>query len=169
MSPQQRLWFVQVLLGLGLLVESSVVEIAVPVGRALAGKRGVQTGPALGSLLTFLAFRAWTSTLAPEETSEGATADEDDEPSLLDRWLERTLFSGAEYLPALGAVLPATIVLRRRSPLWGLVLWPAVRLIAVFVLVADAARNAKRSGPKASTADPAPVLPPGNGRRGEMS
>lgn len=144
MSPDQRLWLVQVMLGMGLLIESSVVEIAVPVGRALAGKRGVQAGPALGSLLTFLAFQAWTSRVAREVTPEGATTDEDHEPSLLDRWLERTLFSGAEYLPALGAVLPATVVLRKRSPLWGLALWPLVRFAGITVLVADAARLSKR-------------------------
>jgi hypothetical protein len=143
MPPHQRLWLVQVMLGMGLLIESSVVELAVPVGRALAGKRGVQTGPALGSLLTFLAFQAWTSTLAREQTAEGVTA-ADDEPGLLDRWLERTLFSGAEYLPAFGAVLPATVVLRRSSPLWGLLLWPLVRMAAVTVLVADASRLKKR-------------------------
>jgi hypothetical protein len=144
MPVHQRLWFAQVMLGMGLLIESSVVEIAVPVGRALAGRRGVQTGPALGSLLTFLAFRAWTSALAPEDAPEGAATGDHDEPSLLDRWLERSLFSGAEYLPALGAVLPATVVLRRRSPLWGLALWPLVRFAAITVLVADAARLKER-------------------------
>ncbi|SDF43695.1 hypothetical protein SAMN05660485_03356 [Blastococcus fimeti] len=144
MSPDQRLWLFRMAFGMGMLLESSVVELAVPVGRALTGRRGVQAGPALGSLLTFLAFQAWMSTLAREETPDGGTTHEEDEPSPLDRFLERTLFSGAEYLPALGAVLPATVILRQRSALWGLLLWPFVRFVAVFVLAADAARLKKR-------------------------
>jgi hypothetical protein len=151
MPPHQRLWLVRMLFGMGLLLESSVVELAVPVARAFAGRRGVQTGPALGSLLTFMAFQAWMSTVAPEETTEGVAADEDDEPGPLDRWLERTLFSGAEYLPAFGAVLPATVVLRKRSPLWGRLLWPLVRIAAVTVLVADASGLKKRHDPDDGT------------------
>lgn len=123
LRPHQRMWFAQVLLGMGLLVESSVVELAVPVVRTVTGKRGVQTGPALGSLVTFLAFQAYTTAIGREVTSEGGAR--------------------AEYLPAFGAVLPGSVVLRKRSPLWGLALWPLVRLIAVCVLVAEASRLAK--------------------------
>ena len=144
LRPHQRLWFAQLLLGMGLLIQSSVVELAVPVGRALAGKRGVQTGPALGSLFTFLVFQAYTSAVGPQVTARGDSPPEDDVDSPLERWLERTLFSGAEYLPAFGAALSSTVVLRKRSPLWGLALWPLVRLIAVTVLVADAARLKER-------------------------
>ena len=144
LRPHQRLWFAQVLLGMGQLIQSSVVALAVPVGRALAGKRGVQTGPALGSLLTFLVFQAYTSAVGPERTSERDSLDEDDDDSRLERWLERILFSGAEYLPAFGAALSSTVVLRTRSPLWGLALWPVVRAIGVVVLAADASRLKKR-------------------------
>ncbi|SDF83562.1 hypothetical protein SAMN05660662_3567 [Blastococcus aurantiacus] len=150
MPVHQQLWSVQVLLGMGLLIESSVVEIAVPVGRALAGKRGVQTGPALGSLLTFLAFQAYTTAIGHEAMSQDGPADEEAVESRLQRWLDRTILSGAEYLPAFGAVLPATVVLRKRSPLWGLALWPLVRLIAVTVLAAEASRLKKLHGPDAS-------------------
>jgi hypothetical protein len=139
MPPHHRLWLAQVMLGMALLLESSVVELAVPVGRALARKRGIQTGPALGSLLTFLAFQAWTTVIAREVTRDDDSPDDDGE-GRRDRWLERILFSGAEYLPAVGAVLPGTVVLRNRSPLWGLALWPLVRVIGVFVLVGEAAR-----------------------------
>lgn len=140
----QRLWFVQVLLGMGLLIQSSVVELAVPVGRALAALRGVQTGPALGSLLTFLVFQAYTSVVGAKVASGGNSPEKDDVDGRLGRWLDRTISSGAEYLPAFGAVLPATVVLQKRSPLWGLALWPVVRLVAVMVLVADPSRLKKR-------------------------
>ena len=154
LRPHQRLWFLQVLLGMGLLVESSVVELAVPVGRALAGKRGVQTGPALGSLVTFLAFQAYTTAIGREAMSDDGPADEEAVESRLQRWLDRTILSGAEYLPAFGAVLPATVVLRKRSPLWGLALWPLVRLIAATVLAAEASRLAKLHPADESGEDP---------------
>jgi hypothetical protein len=144
MPPHEQLWFFQLLVGMGLVIHSSVVELAVPVGRALAGRRGVQTGPALGSLLTFLAFRAYTSAIGAKVTAEGGSAGEDDADSRLGRWLDRTFFSGAEYLPAFGAALSSTVVLRKRSPLWGLALWPVVRVVAVMVLAADASRLKKR-------------------------
>ena len=144
MPTHHQLWFLQVLLGMGLLIHSSVVELAVPVGRALAGKRGVQTGPALGSLLTFVAFHAYTSAVGSKVTSEGDSAGADDVDGGFGRWLDRTFLSGAEYLPAFGAALSSTVVLRTRSPLWGLALWPLVRLVAVTVLAADAARLKKR-------------------------
>ena len=155
LRPHQRLWFARVLVGMGLLIESSVVELAVPVGRALAGKRGVQTGPALGSLLTFLVLQAYTSAVGLERAAERASADRDDVDGRVERWLERTLFSGAEYLPAFGAVLPATVVLRKRSPLWGLALWPVVRIIAVTVLAADASRLKKRHATDEPGTEPA--------------
>ena len=154
LRPHQRLWFARVLVGMGLLIESSVVELAVPVGRALAGKRGVQTGPALGSLLTFLVFQAYTSAVGTKKISEG-DAPEDDVDSRLERWLERILFSGAEYLPAFGAALSSTVVLRKRSPLRGLALWPLVRLIAIVVLVVDASRLAELHPADEIRTDPA--------------
>ena len=143
LRPHQRLWLFKVMAGMGLVMESSVVELAVPVGRALAGKRGVQTGPALGSLVAFLAFYAYTSAIGREVLSEDGSAADEVVESRLQRWLDRTILSGAEYLPAFGAALPATVVLWNRSPLWGLALWPVVRLIAVLVLVAEAARIAE--------------------------
>lgn len=155
LRPHQRLWFARLLLGMGLLIQSSVVELAVPVGRALAGRRGVQTGPALGSLLGFLAFQAYTSAVGSKMISEGDPPEADDGDSRTDRWLERTIFSDAEYLPAFGAALSATVVLPKRSPLWGLALWPLVRLIAVIVLAADASRLKKRHATDEPLEDPA--------------
>jgi len=136
-------WFAQVLLGMVQFSDSSAVELAVPVVRALAGERGVQTGPALGSLVTFLALQARITATGREVASHGVATAERDDVGPLDRWLERTVFSGAAYLSAFGAVLPATVVLRRRSPLWGLALWPLVRLIGVTALAAEGVRLAK--------------------------
>ena len=155
MPTHHQLWFLQVLLGMGLLIHSSVVELAVPVGRALAGRRGVQTGPALGSLVTFLAFQAYTSAVRSKVTSEGDSAEADDVDGGFGRWLDRTFFSGVEYLPAFGAALSSTVVLRTRSPLWGLALWLLVRLVAVAVLAADAARLKKRQTADGPVEDPA--------------
>jgi len=141
--PHQRLWLAQIMVGMGLLTQSTFVELAVPVGRALAGRRGVQTGPALGGLLVFLAFQTYTTAIGRELASDGGAPAEDEVDSRLHGWLDRMILSGADYLPAFGAALSSTVVLRQRSPLWGLALWPLVRLIAVTVLAAEAGRLAK--------------------------
>jgi hypothetical protein len=143
LPPYQRVWFAQVILGLGLLAGSSPVELAVPAIRALSRKRGVQTGAALGSLLSFLAGQAYSTTIR-RQLDEESSADSVDRDHWSDRWMTRVIFSGAVVLPAAGAALPGTVVLRKRSPLWGLGLWLLVRLVAATVLAVDASRLKRR-------------------------
>ena len=143
LPPYQRVWLAQVILGVGLLAVSSPVELAVPAIRALSRKRGVQTGAALGSLLSFLAGQAYSTTIR-RQLGEESSADNGDRDHWSDRWMTRVIFSGAVVLPAAGAVLPATVVLRKRSPLWGLGLWLSVRLVAATVLAVDASRLNRR-------------------------
>jgi Ca2+/Na+ antiporter len=134
LAPYQRVWTAKLVVGTVLLALSSPVEIAVPLVRALLRKPGVQTGAALGSLLSFLAGWAYFTTIARRPHSETA----------IDRWMNRLIFSGAVVLPAAGAVLPITVVMRRRSPLWGWVLWLVVRLLASTVMAEEADRLKKR-------------------------
>ncbi|CCH90677.1 protein of unknown function [Modestobacter italicus] len=144
LPPYQRVWFAQLILGAALLAGSSPVEIAVLALRALLRQRGVQTGAAAGTLLTFLASHAYTTALRRQLTTEASADDEDQDEPWFDRWVTRAIFSGAVVLPAVGGVLPGAVVLRRRSPLWGLALWAFVRLVAVMVLAVDASRLSKR-------------------------
>ena len=149
----QRIWFAQLLLGTALLAGSSPVELAVLVVRALLRQRGVQTGAAAGTLLSFSASHAYTTAIRRQLTT-GASADDGAESDLrFDRWVTRAIFCGAVVLPAVGGVLPRTVVLRTRSPLWGLALWVLVRLVAAMVLAMDASRLKKRrEAERASTA-----------------
>jgi hypothetical protein len=136
--PSTRLWLGGVLLDTVLLGLSSPVELAVPVIRTLLGRRGVQTGAALGSLVSFLAGHAYFAAIAPRAASDDST------DHWTDPWMHHVLFSGAVALPAAGALLPATVVLRSRSPLWGLALWLPVRLAAGAVVAEQASRLDKR-------------------------
>ena len=138
LSPERRGWFVHLIVGGGVLASSSPVELAVPVVRALSGRRAIQTGPASATLVVFLAARAYLSVVLRQLGSE-TTADTDS-THWSDPLMTRLVVSGAVVLPAVGAVLPATVVLRGRSPLWGLGLWFVVRLIAVTRLAADASQ-----------------------------
>ena len=159
LSPERRGWFVHVLFGMGLLGLSSPVELAVPVIRAVSGRRGVQTGPALGSLLTFLAVRAYLTAIFRQLESDTLT----DEDADSDHWsyplMSVLVVSGVAVLPAAGAVLPATVVLHKRSPLWGLGLWFVVRFLAATRLAVDASRLPR---PSPDDAAPGPdATPPG--------
>jgi hypothetical protein len=144
LPPYQRVWFAQLILGAALLACSSPVEIAVLVLRVLLRQRGVQTGAAAGTLLTFLASHAYTTAIRRQLTTEASADGEDQNNPWFDRWVTRAIFCGALVLPAVGGVLPGAVVLRRRSPLWGLALWAFVRLVAVMVLAVDASRLSKR-------------------------
>jgi hypothetical protein len=144
LPPYQRVWFAQLILGAALLAGSSPVELAVVVLRALLRRRGVQTGAAAGTLLAFLAGHAYTTAIRRQLTTEAATGEEADGDLRFDRWLSTAVLCGAVILPAVGGVLPGAVVLRRRSPLWGLALWGLVRLLAVMVLATDASRLSKR-------------------------
>ena len=147
MSPDQRVWLVQVLISAGGLAASSPVELAVPAVRLLARRRGVQAGAALGTLLSFLVTQAYGVLVRRQVLAGEASGNTADDDRWYDRWMTRVVFSGTVVLPAAGAVLPGTIVARTRSPLWGLGLWVAVRLVAVTVLAADASRlKAHRTG-----------------------
>ena len=139
LHPNQRVWFLQVIIGSGLLSGSSPAELAVPVIRALLHRRGVQTGAAVGSLLSFLVGQTYLTAVRRRLDAESPT-DDADRAHRSDRWMTQVIFSGAVVLPAAGAVLPGTVVLHERSPLWGLVLWPLVRLVAGTVLAVDASR-----------------------------
>jgi len=165
LPPERRGWFVQVLFGMGLLGLSSPVELAVPVIRVLAGRRGVQTGPALGSLLTFLAVRAYLAAVLRRLGSEASTDEDADSDHWSDPLVSVLVVSGVAVLPAVGAVLPATVVLHERSPLWGLGLWPVVRLLAATRLAVDASRLPRP--PSTDDADPGPAASPAGPVPGE--
>lgn len=98
----------------------------------------MQTGPALGSLLTFLAGRAYLSVIFRQLDSVTSAPGDSDHWS--DPLMTRLIVSGAVVLPAAGALMPATVVLHRRSPLWGLGLFVVVRLAAATRLAVDASR-----------------------------
>src|SRR5829696_5520774 len=73
LTQDQRGWVAQALAGLALLAGSSPVELAVPAIRSLLGQRGIQTGAALGSLLSFLAGRADTGSALRQLLAEGSS------------------------------------------------------------------------------------------------
>ena len=152
--PHVRLLLARTLITALVLAIASPVELAVPVVRALLGRRGVQTGPAVGSLLAFGAGLVFVGRPADEESDDAGPS------SRIDRALDRALISSAVVLPSLGALLPFTVVARRRSALWGLPLWVLVRLAAVFVLAEAADRAKKKAGEEGPAADDAaPVRP----------
>ena len=134
LAPSQRVWLGKVVLGMGLLALSSPVELAVPLVRVLARMPGVQTGAAIGSLSSFLLGWAYFTTITRWPGSEDG----------IDRWLSRPIFSAAVILPGACAVLPGTIILPKRSPLWGWALWLVVRLLASAFLAQEASRLKKR-------------------------
>jgi hypothetical protein len=87
LAPEQRIWFAQVIFGLGLLAGSSPVELSVPAIRTVAGKQGIQAGAAMGSLLSFLVSQAYfvairRRVLAEDSAAEGAVRD-----PFYDRWM----------------------------------------------------------------------------------
>lgn len=122
----------RLLLSTLLLGVSTPVEAAVPLIRLAQGKRGIQSGPALASLLTV------TTGLAL-----AARVEKHPESSVRGDHFAAVLVAGAA-LPALAATLPQTIVLRARSPLWGWALWIGVRLTTALALAVGVDRAKRR-------------------------
>lgn len=131
----QRRFFAQLLTVTLMFAVSLVVEVAIPPLRALLGRRGVQTGPAIGSLLAFLVGWVDTSRLLSDENAERGEEDVPADRPIRDRWLE----IAALGLPTLGAFMPFTVVARSRSPLWAWGLVPGPRLVGsvIMALIAD--------------------------------
>ena len=144
LSPDQRIWFLQVIIGTGLLAGSSPIELSVPVIRTLLQKRRVQTGAPLGSLLSFLVAQACLVVIRRSLESENSSGERSHRHHWFDRWMTKVIFAGAVVLPVVGGLVPGAVVMRRRSPLWGLALWLLVRLVAAVVLAVDASRLKKR-------------------------
>jgi hypothetical protein len=142
LAPSQQVWLGKVILGGALLALSTPVELAVPLIRALSRQRGVQTGVAIGSLASFLLAQAHFT--AATHRPPPAT------------WMDRVILSAAMVLPAAGAVFPGTVVLPKRSPLWGWALWLVVRLLASTVLAEEASRLKKRREAEAASAPDEP-------------
>lgn len=133
----QRRFFAQVLLAGLMFALSSVVELAVPLLRFSMGRRGVQAGPAIGSLLAFVGGFLWLSRVdAGDERAEMGGG-----PLVVVK--DHSIEIAAVGLPALGALLPATVVARGRSPLLAWALMPVPR-IAGSVLLAWSIDRAKR-------------------------
>ena len=140
-GPAYRRQFIGEVLMMALMLSlSSVVEAAVPPLRALAGRGGVQVGPALGTLAAAALGVAAASRISQE--AEAGSDDQVVEPNgpIGDRWLEMVGIG----LPALGALLPVTVVARDRSPLWGWAHLPLPRVVAGMAMALRAGRNAKR-------------------------
>ena len=122
----------RLLLSTLLLGVSTPVEAAVPLIRLVQRKRGVQSGPAIASLLTV------TTGLAL-----AARVEEHPESSVPGDLSFTAVLVGGAAIPAVAATLPFTIGLRSRSPLWGWALWIGVRLTTALVL-AEGVDRAKR-------------------------
>jgi hypothetical protein len=144
LSPEQRIWLLQVIIGVGLLAGSSPIELSVPVIRTLLQKRGVQTGAPLGSLLSFFVAQACLVVIRRSLESKSSSDEGSDRDHWFDRWMTEAILANAVVLPAVGGLVPGTVVMRKRSPLWGLALWLLVRLVAAVVLAVDASRLKKR-------------------------
>lgn len=144
LSPDQRIWLLQVIIGMGLLAGSSPIELSVPVIRTLLQKRGVQTGGPLGSLLSLVVGQTCLVVMRRSLKSESPSDEGSHRDHWFDRWMTEAIFAGAVVLPAVGGLVPGTVVMRTRSPLWGLALWLLVRLVAAVVLAVDASRLKKR-------------------------
>jgi hypothetical protein len=129
-------WLVpRLLLTTMVLSLATPVEVAVPVVRSVRGRRGVQVGPAIASLSSVAAGLALAA--AVEEHPESVVAGERSFTALL---------AAAVVVPASAAFLPATVVLRGRSPLWGWALWLGVRLSSAALLAGGVDRARKRLG-----------------------
>jgi hypothetical protein len=134
--PPHMRWLVpRLLLTTVLFALATPVEVAVPVVRSVQGRRGVQSGPAIAGLSSVAAGLALVA--AVERKPESVIAGERSFTAVI---------AAAVVLPASAAFLPATVVLRGRSPLWGWALWLGVRLSAAALLATGADRARKRLG-----------------------
>jgi hypothetical protein len=115
-----------------LLAVSTPVEAAVPLVRVVQGKRGVQSGPAIASLLSVATGLALVARLEKHPES-----------SVLDDQPLTAVLIGAAAVPTVASALPMTVVCRHRSPLWGWALWAGVRVTTAFAL-AEGVDRAKR-------------------------
>ena len=132
--PPHMRWLVpRLLLSTMLLGISTPVEAAVPLIRIMRGKRGVQSGPAIASLLSVATGLALAARVESRSGSSG--------PGELPF---TAALIGAAVLPAAAAAVPFTVVLRGRSPLWGWALWLGVRLTSAVVLARGVARAKRR-------------------------
>lgn len=146
----QRRFFAQVLLAGLMFALSSLVEVVVPLVRVLLRRRGVQAGPAIGSLLAFVGGFVWLSRVDAEDERD----QEGNGPVAAVR--EHLMEIAAVGLPTLGALLPATVVARHRSPLLAWALLPLPRIVGSFLLAWSIDRAKKRSGrqPESTAAQP---------------
>jgi hypothetical protein len=133
LPPHIRWLMPRLLLSTLLLGVSTPVEAAVPLIRLVLGKRGVQSGPAIASLLTVATGLALAARV--EEHPDSAVPG--------DLSFTAILVSGA-LLPTLASTLPHTVILRGRSPLWGWALWLGVRLTTAAVLAESVGRAKQR-------------------------
>jgi hypothetical protein len=123
----------RLLLSTMILGISTPVEVAVPLIRSVQGKRGVQSGPALASLLSVATGLALVDRIDrhPDASHPGELA-------------YHAVLIGSGVLPAVAATLPLTVVLRGRSAFWGWALFFGVRLTTGFVLAKGVARAKRR-------------------------
>lgn len=110
----------------------------------------------MGSLLSFLVVQAYLLLIKRQVIAEGS-ADRPASDHLSDLPMTRAIIAGAVVLPAAGGLLRRTVVMRERTPLWGLALWLVVRFVASFVLAADASRLKKRRQAEEEAAASPPV------------
>jgi hypothetical protein len=128
--PHLRWLLPRLLLSTMVLGAATPVELAVPLIRTAQDRRGVQSGPVLASLLCVAVVLALAERVEqhPDSSMPGEAA------------FTAALGAGA-VLPAVAAVLPATVVLPRRSPLWGWALWLGGRLVTAVVLALGVRRR----------------------------
>jgi len=133
MPPHLQWLAPRLLLSTMILGVATPVEAAVPLIRTAQGKRGVQCGPAIASLLSV------TTGLALAERVE-----KHPDASLPGEFSFTAVLVAGGALPAVAAMLSRTVVLRERSPLWGWALFLAVRLTTGLVLAEGVGRAKRR-------------------------
>jgi hypothetical protein len=135
LPPHMRWLLPRLLLSTMVLGVATPVELAVPLIRTAQGRRGVQSGPVLGCLVSVAGVLALADRVEkhPEFPTPGEAA------------FTAALAAGA-VLPAVASALPATVVFPRSSPLWGWALWLGGRLATAVVLAAGVRRQRPPEG-----------------------